>query len=76
MASASFHYVTNQFSYPHIGDKRSFLAEVFRVLGPGGRFVLTNIDPWSMTGWALYRYFPESFALDERYFLPVATLTA
>src|SRR5207253_380922 len=28
-----------------------------------------------MRGWALYRYFPESFALDERDFLPVATLT-
>jgi SAM-dependent methyltransferase len=76
IASASFHYATNQFSYPHIADKRSFLAEVFRVLRPGGRFVLTNIDPWSMTGWALYRYFPESLALDERDFLPVARLSA
>jgi len=76
LASGAFDYATNQFSYPHIPDKAAFAAEVFRVLRPGGRFVLTNIDPWAMTAWPLYRYFPEAFALDERDFLPVARLTA
>jgi len=74
--SERFDYVTNQFSYPHIADKRRFAAEVFRVLRPGGRFVLTNIDPWAMAGWVLYRYFPEARALDERDFLSREALTA
>src|SRR5204862_4533 len=40
------------------------------------RFVLINIDPWSMTAWPMYRYFPDALALDQRDFLPVARLTA
>ena len=76
LASASFDYATNQFSYPHIGDKGRFAAEMARVLRPGGRFVLINIDPWSMTAWPMYRYFPDALALDQRDFLPVARLTA
>ncbi len=74
LASDAFDYATNQFSYPHIEHKRAFAAEVFRVLRPGGRFVLTNIDPWAMPGWIIYRYFPEARALDERDFLPPAGL--
>jgi SAM-dependent methyltransferase len=73
---AAFDYVTNQFSYPHIADKRRFAGEIFRVLRPGGRFVLTNIDPWAMEAWALYRYFPEARALDERDFVPRDRLVA
>ena len=72
--SAAFDYATNQFSYPHIADKPRFAAEVFRVLRPGGRFVLTNIDPWAMEHWILYRYFPDGRALDDRDFLPRAGL--
>jgi SAM-dependent methyltransferase len=60
LRSESFDYVTNQFSYHHIADRESFIREVHRVLRPGGRFVLTNIDPWSMPGWAIYRFFPEA----------------
>jgi SAM-dependent methyltransferase len=65
LASASFDYATNQFSYHHIADKNAFVRELFRVLRPGGRFVMTNIDPWSMLDWAIYRYFPEAFERDE-----------
>jgi SAM-dependent methyltransferase len=70
LASAAFDYVTSQFSYPHIGHTRGLLEEVLRVLRPGGRFVMTNIDPWSMRGWAIYHYFPEAFGRDCRDFLP------
>lgn len=70
LRSATFDYATNQFVYPHIADKKAFAAEVFRVLRPGGRFVITNIDPWAMEHWILYRYFPDGRALDERDFLP------
>ena len=45
LPTAAFDYATNQFSYPHIPDKAAFAAEVFRVLRPGGRMVVTNIDP-------------------------------
>ena len=51
------------------------VGEVFRVLKPGGRFVITNLDPWSMPGWIAYRYFPTSRQRDLVDFLPVDQLT-
>jgi SAM-dependent methyltransferase len=63
-------YATSQFSYQHIADREGFLREVYRVLRPNGRFVMMNIDPWSMPGWAIYQYFPEAFERDEYDFLP------
>lgn len=35
---------------------------------------MTNIDPWSMTGWAIYRYFPKAWTLDRLDYLPVDQL--
>lgn len=69
-SSERFDYVTNQYSYPHVGNTRALLTEIFRVLRPGGRFVMTNIDPWAMPGWLIYQYFPEARALDYRDFVP------
>lgn len=69
--AASFHYITNQFSYHHIQHKERMFPEIYRLLRPGGRFVMTNIDPWSMTGWITYKYFPAAQARDHRDFLPV-----
>lgn len=69
-------YATSQFSYPHIGRTRALVAEAGRVLAPGGRFVVTNIDPWSMPGWLLYRYFPEALARDHQDFVPAEHLAA
>ena len=65
----TFDYVTNQFSYAHILDKQGFATDVFRVLKPGGRFVVTNIDPWSMDNWIVYRFFPSARDLDHKDFL-------
>lgn len=73
-AAGSFHYITNQFSYPHVQDKPRFFAETYRLLPPGGQFVLTNIDPWLMPGWAIYRYFPAAAHLDQQDFLPAEHL--
>ena len=70
--SGSFDYVTNQFSYPHIGRTGEFVQEVFRVLKPQGRFVMTNIDPWAMQDWFVYQFFPEAFTLDQRDFMQVS----
>jgi ubiquinone/menaquinone biosynthesis C-methylase UbiE len=68
--SESFDYATNQFSYHHIREKSGFVREAFRVLTPGGRFVMTNIDRWAMPNWILYQFFPEARDLDHRDFLP------
>ena len=70
LASGSVDYATSQFSYPHIRRTRELLLEVFRVLKTSGRFVMTNIDPWSMPGWLVYRYFPEAQELDRQDFVP------
>lgn len=76
MSTGSIDYAVNQYSYAHIPDKAAFLAEASRVLRPGGRFVLTNIDPWSMRDWIIYQFFPEAWPIDERDFLPRAELQA
>jgi len=57
----SFDYVTNQFSYHHVQNKPRLVAETYRILKPGGWFVITNLDPWSMAGWVIYRYFQASW---------------
>ena len=67
---ASFDYVSNQFSFHHVRDKASMLHEVFRLLRTGGRFVMTNIAPREMPGWAVYRYFPEAWERDLADFTP------
>ena len=75
-ATNSFDYITNQFSYHHVQDKNRMIAAIFRILKPGGRFVITNLDPWSMLGWIVYAYFPASRQRDLTDFLPVDQLTA
>jgi len=66
----SFDYVTNQFSYHHLQNKLRLFAETYRILKPGGQFVITNLDPWSMAGWIVYQYFPASWERDLSDFLP------
>lgn len=72
----SFHYATNQFSYQHMRQQERFIQEVYRVLRKNGRFVMTNIDPWVMQGWLIYRYFPATWELDVRDYLTVEEFTA
>ena len=72
--SGAFDYVANQFSYHHMGDKLAFVREVARVLDRRGRFVLTNVDPWSMPGWVVYQFFPAARELDHADFLPADAL--
>jgi ubiquinone/menaquinone biosynthesis C-methylase UbiE len=62
--SASFDYVTSQFSFHHVRDKATMLREVYRVLRSGGRFVMTNIEPRKMPGWAVYQTFPAAWRRD------------
>jgi ubiquinone/menaquinone biosynthesis C-methylase UbiE len=65
----SFDYITNQFSYPHVQHKERMLGAIYHLLKPKGRFVMTNIDPWSMTGWIIYQYFPAAEFRDYQDFL-------
>src|SRR5688572_7611978 len=76
LASARFDYATNQFSYQHIAGREAFIREMYRVLRPGGRFVIVNIDPWSMPDWSIYRFFPEALTRDLIDFLPVDEFAA
>jgi ubiquinone/menaquinone biosynthesis C-methylase UbiE len=66
----SFDFVTSQYSFHHVADKAAMVLDIFRVLKPGGRFVMTNICPREMRGWALYRYFPSAVARDLQDFMP------
>ena len=74
--SDSVDYACNQFSYHHLPVKEAMVHEVWRVLKPGGRFVMTNIDPWSMPNWLVYQYFPAARDRDHQDFLPVERFVA
>ena len=74
--AGSFDYVTSQFSYHHVRDRRGMVARIFQILKPGGRFVMTNLDPWSMPAWFVYTFFPAAWARDRHDFFPVDEFTA
>lgn len=75
LGDSSFDYITNQFSYHHVRDKNRMMTSIFRILKPNGRFVITNLDPWSMPEWIVYRFFPSAKQRDLLDFLPVEELT-
>ncbi len=68
-ASNRFDYIINQFSYQHVQEQEKMVAEIYRLLKPGGRFVMNNIDPWHMTEWVIYQFFPATWDLDVVDFL-------
>ena len=73
-AADTFDFVTNQFSFHHLQDKPGMIAEVFRILRPGGRFVMTNISPHDMPNWIFYRYFPRTWEIDMQDFMPTDSI--
>jgi ubiquinone/menaquinone biosynthesis C-methylase UbiE len=75
-ADNTFDFASNQFSYHHIHDVPRFLQEVYRVLRPGGRLAIFNIDPWAMPNWIIYQFFPAAQERDHRDFLPIERFTA
>ncbi|RYZ50905.1 MAG: class I SAM-dependent methyltransferase, partial [Sphingobacteriales bacterium] len=56
---ASFDGVLALFTFHHWTNKEKGLAEVARVLKPGGRFVCLSFCPEQMKGYWLDEYFPE-----------------
>jgi SAM-dependent methyltransferase len=67
---AAMDIVTCQFMFHHVERKGSAVREISRVLRPGGRLVLSNLDPYGMLECALYAYFPEALEADQRDFPP------
>jgi len=65
----AFDYLTNQFSYSHVLDKDQLITETYRILKHGGRYAMTHLDPWSMPGWVVYRFFPAARQRDFKDFL-------
>lgn len=68
-ADGSFDFITNQYSFHHVHDKPGMLQSVFRILRPGGRFVMSNIDPHRQDDWLIYKYFPATLEADMQDFL-------
>ena len=70
----SFDFISNQFAFHHVRDKQGMITSVFRILRPGGRFVMTNICPREMQDGIYYQYFPEALEIDLQDFLPKDTI--
>ena len=58
----------------HLADKAGMLGEVFKVLRPGGRFVMRNLCPHEHPDWLYYEYFPEAQTIDLEDFWPTDTI--
>lgn len=67
---ASFDAVTCQYVDQHLPDRATLIAEVRRVLRPGGRFALVNMDPWHMMRWHVYQLFQDALLLDTAAYTP------
>jgi SAM-dependent methyltransferase len=72
----SFDFISCQFAFHHFEAKAGMLREAFRVLRPGGRFVLRNLCPQESSDWLYYKYFPEAQLADLRDFWPPAAVIA
>lgn len=70
----SFDFISNQFAFHHVRDKQAMITSVFRILRPGGRFVMLNLCPREMQDWIYYQYFPEALEIDLQDFLPKDTI--
>jgi SAM-dependent methyltransferase len=72
----SFDFISCQFALHHFQAKASMLRDTFRVLRPGGRFVLRNLCPQESSDWLYYEYFPEAEVTDLRDFWPPDAMVA
>ena len=63
-ADAAFSYVNLAYAFHHVVDKDAALADVVRVLGPHGRFRMTNVEPYSLQRWWVFTYFDGTYDND------------
>lgn len=76
LADSSFDFISCQFAFHHFPDKSGMLSEAFRLLRPHGRLVLHNLCPEECPDWLYYRYFPETWVIDQRHFWPVGMIAS
>ena len=75
-AGRTFNFISCQLAFHHFRDKAGALRAAFRVLRPGGRFVLRNLCPQELPDWLYYEYFPEAEIVDLKDFWPPAAIVA
>jgi SAM-dependent methyltransferase len=71
-----FDLISCQLAFHHFSDKTAALRDAFRVLRPGGRFVLRNLCPQESPDWLYYEYFPEAEIVDLKDFWPPEAIVA
>jgi ubiquinone/menaquinone biosynthesis C-methylase UbiE len=71
-----FDFICCQFGFHHLADKAGMLGEVFKVLRPGGRFVMRSLCPHEHPDWLYYEYFPEAQTIDLEDFWPPDTIVS
>ena len=76
LAAESFDFISCQYAFHHFRNKAGMLRETWRVLRPGGRFVLRNLCPQESEDWLYYRYFPEALVVDLLDFWPPDAIAA
>src|SRR5215831_4389960 len=64
------------FAFHHFQAKTRMLRDTFRVLRPGGCFVLRNLCPQESLDWLYYEYFPEAQVADLCDFWPPEAMIA
>ena len=75
-AGRNFDFISCQLAFHHFGDKVRALRAAFRVLRPGGRFVMRNLCPQQSPDWLYYEYFPEAQSVDLKDFWPPEAIVA
>jgi SAM-dependent methyltransferase len=75
-ADAAFAYVRSGYAFHQFVDKDAALAEIVRVLGPRGRFRIDNIEPYSLKGWWVFRFFDGTYENDMQRFWPPERIAA
>jgi SAM-dependent methyltransferase len=72
--SATFDYAFSSYAFHHFADKEAALDEVTRVIKPGARFRIVNVEPWSMPTHWVYRFFDGTREADHARFWPVSRI--
>ena len=66
----SFDYIRNEFAFHHFTDKKLAAEKIYRMLKPGGLFIMKNICPEYINDSWVYHYFPGTAEIDKKRFMP------